>query len=516
MDKKFHGERDIWSTAEETPETVTFRRGASSQPQPPQMQQLQQPESSHQRANGFLNDLKTLESSFCGLSFSDSTLRQNGHHPDRFNPVINGGSSGGLGGGPGLGGSAGLGGLGGSGGHGGGGYMFPQSASYHQRELEGFNQMQQRDGAYRYGYDGTMYGSSSSFASRNRYPWDGMNSPLMGYGGYNHDQAMAMMNGREITILSMAKDQVMSEHVLKMISQSTKETIDVIFNALIGQICDLMVDPFASDVVKKLLGKCSFEQIAMIVDMVTQEQSQFVNICFDSLGSAAIELLLLNIHRRGGDEQVSRMVATISSVALRLAKTSHAKDIILACFSLFTYNQCRLLVEVVARHCYQIGIDQHGCYMLQLCVYDQSRKVNYEVQQRMICEIITHSVKLCLNCYGNYVVQFILELDNLHVTRALVLQLVGSYAHLSRNKYGSHAVQKLLRLRCVETRLIINDLLAEMDSLLLDPYGNYVIQTAWFVSEVDVRQVLMWHIERNIRLMRCNKFGNKILEKLHL
>ncbi|EOA32189.1 hypothetical protein CARUB_v10015445mg [Capsella rubella] len=34
----------------------------------------------------------------------------------------------------------------------------------------------------------------------------------------------------------------------------------------------------------KLLAKCSSEQIAMIVDMVTQEQSQFVNICYESLG----------------------------------------------------------------------------------------------------------------------------------------------------------------------------------------------------------------------------------------
>lgn len=81
-------------------------------------------------------------------------------------------------------------------------------------------------------------------------------------------------------------------------------------------------------------------------------------------------------------------------------------------------------------------------------------------------------------------VQYIVELNNQHVINALVRQLIGNYAHLARNKYGSHVVQKLLRLRGVDTRLIVVDLLSQIDTLLLDPFGNYVIQTAWFVSKV--------------------------------
>ncbi|XP_010484874.1 PREDICTED: putative pumilio homolog 13 [Camelina sativa] len=140
----------------------------------------------------------------------------------------------------------------------------------------------------------------------------------------------------------------------------------------------------------------------------------------------------------------------------------------------------------------------------------------FQIRQRFINEIITHALKLCLNCYGNYVVQYVVELENQQVTEALVVQLLGSYAYLARNKYGSHAVQKLLQLKSINTRLIVNDLVQEIDTLLLDPFGNYVIQTAWFVSKDDVRQMLRWHIERNIRLMRCNKFGNKILERLNI
>jgi len=86
--------------------------------------------------------------------------------------------------------------------------------------------------------------------------------------------------------------------------------------------------------------------------------------------------------------------------------------------------------------------------------------------------------------FRNYVVQYVLELDNQHVTDELVKKLMRNYAHLARNKYGSHVVQKLLKLRGIDSKLIVVGLLREIDTLLLDPFGNYVIQTAWFVSMV--------------------------------
>ncbi|XP_019097677.1 PREDICTED: putative pumilio homolog 13 [Camelina sativa] len=529
MDKKFrvntNGERDIWSTAEETPETATFRRGGT-QSQPPQMQQqpssqFHQPESSHQRvSNGFLSDLQTLESSFGGLSFSDSTVRQNGQPmpPNRYNQVINGGGSGVVGGGN--------------------GYMPPLSVGYYQREFEEiprFNRMQQRlsvqnDCSNRSSYD--TYGllnngflNGVSYSSRNHVsdqnPWDhsngfgtGMNNLWMGF-GYNHDQALAMANWREPpSILSMAKDKDLRDHLL-MTLLGPQERVDVIFNALIAHLFDLMVDSHANDVVRRLMDKCSPEQLIQILDMVTQSQSQFVNLCFDPLGTKAMQSLVINIRLRCGEDQILRFLGAITMVALRLSRSSNAKEVILECFCQFTFLQCRHLVEVVAGHCYQIAIDQHGCCLIQQC-FNNKRPMPFQIRQRFISEIITHALKLCLNCYGNYVVQYVVELENQQVTEALVVQLLGSYAYLARNKYGSHAVQKLLQLKSINTRLIVNDLVQEIDTLLVDPFGNYVIQTAWFVSKDDVRHMLKWHIERNIRLMRCNKFGNKILERLNL
>lgn len=87
-----------------------------------------------------------------------------------------------------------------------------------------------------------------------------------------------------LTTLSMAKDEDLRRYVQMDIVQGSKETVDMIFNDLIDHICDLMKDTYGHDVVMTLLKKCSSEQITIIANMVTHNQSQFVNICFDQLG----------------------------------------------------------------------------------------------------------------------------------------------------------------------------------------------------------------------------------------
>ncbi|KAL1207892.1 putative pumilio [Cardamine amara subsp. amara] len=559
MESKFrlntNGER---STAE-TPATA-FRRG---EPNQPQMQSSSssssQFQSDSQRSDEqFLNypnhdlDLGTLNSSFGNLSFSDSSVRQNGNplNHNLYNQPINGGAGAVRGGG-------------------GGGFLFPPPPppmSY-QLELELLRMSKLQELSYQndsvngnrsYGYDpsgGSIYnngflnGNSRDvpFPSRNQNPWEDMNGGF-GYGtngsmwnnnggfSYNQDPSSSMENERS-SLLFCAKDRVSCPQLKKRIIESSKETFDMIFNELIVHVCELMVDPFGHDVWNHMFPKCSKEQITMIADMITRHQYQFINICFDSLGTRALQFLLVFI-AKVSEDLIMRMVDTITIIALQLSRSNNGKHVILGCFKVFRLSHYRNLLEVIAQNCYQIAIDQHGCCLLQQALQlDRNPDPNQEavqpdreelrlralkkidraqLRQRLIQEIIANALKLCLNCYGNYVVQYIVEMDNRNVIELLVRQLLGNYGYLSRNKYGSHAVQKLLKIRNLDTRMIVHDLLIDIDTLLLDPFGNYVIQTAWLVSKDDMRSVLRWHIENNIRLMRCSKYGKKILEKLNL
>lgn len=108
----------------------------------------------------------------------------------------------------------------------------------------------------------------------------------------NHD-SYTMISDSRATMLSRAKDRVESLQLQSMIDEGSRETIDKIFGDLISHVCELMIDPFGHQVFRKLLEKCTEEQITQILGMVIQQPIQFVRICGDSNGYALLLLLLL-------------------------------------------------------------------------------------------------------------------------------------------------------------------------------------------------------------------------------
>ncbi|KAG2276858.1 hypothetical protein Bca52824_059413 [Brassica carinata] len=324
----------------------------------------------------------------------------------------------------------------------------------------------------------------------------------------NHDQSLYFGNPRTRSIASLAKDQSSSAELQRKISEGSKETIDVVFEGVIFHVCDLMVDPYGHHVLRKLMERCSSEQISQIVDVITQQQFGFVKICTDPVGALAVKSLLRCLQT---EEQILRIVRVVSLGALLLTRSSNA-FVILQCFKQFHPSHTRELLAVIAHNCLQIATDEYGCRMLQQCLETGCNVV----KQRLIQEIIANALRICADSYGNYVVQYLLELGDPNVTVSLIKQLLGNYAFLARNKFASHVVQKFLKIEYIDPSLIVYDLLKDIDTLLLDPFGNYVIQTAWFVCKDELRMILMMHIDRNKRLMRCNMYGNKILERLNL
>ncbi|KAG2269685.1 hypothetical protein Bca52824_064240 [Brassica carinata] len=342
-----------------------------------------------------------------------------------------------------------------------------------------------------------FYQSEVPFSPSNNHNSSGDQSPWSYSHGYvprTHDP-FNMNNSRATdNTLSRAKNRVASVELQNVILEGSRDTVDKIFDELISHVCELMTDSFGHQVFQKLMEKCTNEQITRILDIVTQQPIQFVRICGDLHGTRAVQDLIRCL---SSEEQISHFMVTICHVALLLSKSTNAND---------------GLLQMIVQNCYQVAIDHYGSCLLQQCI----GKSRQEIREPLIREIITNATNLCVDRYGNYVVQYVLELENFHVAAALSRYLSGNYVQLSCDKYGSHAVQKCLESRQFNSRMIINELLTDIDSLLVNPFGNYVIQTAWVVSQNDMRSELLYHIRRNHSLMRCNRYGRKILEKLNL
>ncbi|KAF8091835.1 hypothetical protein N665_0433s0004 [Sinapis alba] len=483
-----NGESNERETTNEENQTPTNQQDAS-QSHPSQFQ----PNNTHRSLRERLSrlpsvaDLKTLESSFRSLSVVDSTVPH--QTPFLENPWTNGSSSE-INGGAGDGVRVGV----------------------HRSLYNGYRgtwddsiNTTRNNGAF---LNGNSQGAFP-YSSRNRHNWDSDNE--FGPWGSGYDPSPFYRNPRMRSIASLAKDPNSSAELQRKISEGSKETIDVVFEGVIFHVCDLMVDPYGHHVLRKLMERCSSEQITQIIDVITQLQLQFVGICTDPVGALSVKSLLRYCLR--SEEQISRIVRAITGSLGELAFTRSGNSlVILQCFKLFQPSHTRDLLEVIAQNCLQIATDEYGCRMLQQCL-DTGCNV---VKQRLIKEIIANALRLCVNSFGNYVVQYLLELGDPNVTLLLLRQLSGNYAYLARNKFASHVVQKLLNVVYINPSTIVHDLLRDIDTLVLDPFGNYVIQTALLVCKGELRMILLRHIDRNKPLMRCNMYGNKILKRFNL
>lgn len=136
-----------------------------------------------------------------------------------------------------------------------------------------------------------------------------------------------------------------------------------------------------------------------------------------------------------------------------------------------------------------VSTDRHGCCVLQ-------RALDYATvhqQQVLATKIIHNSLSLIQDPFGNYVVQYVLDLANPDFTSSIVHELCGHICHLSKQKFSSNAIEKIIRVASPSDRLImINELMknGNVESMVCDSYANYVIQTCIdFADPIQRRQV---------------------------
>lgn len=92
----------------------------------------------------------------------------------------------------------------------------------------------------------------------------------------------------------------------------------------------------------------------------------------------------------------------------------------------------------------------------------------------------------------NYVLQYVFELQIQWAINEILERLEGSYTKLSMQKCSSNVVEKCLKLADDKHQArIVRELITygRVDHVMLDPYGNYVIQAALKQSKVKQKLV---------------------------
>ncbi|KAL1204217.1 putative pumilio [Cardamine amara subsp. amara] len=305
----------------------------------------------------------------------------------------------------------------------------------------------------------------------------------------------------------MAKDQHGCRFLQRIFDEGTSIDAMIIFNEVIAHVVELMMDPFGNYLMQKLLDVCTEEQRTQIVLVATSEPGQLIRISLNAYGTRVVQRLVETI-RTG--KQISLVKSALRPGFLDLIKDLNGNHVIQRCLQCLGTEDNKFIFDAATKYCTEIATHRHGCCVLQKCIAYSMR----QQREKLIAEISRNSLLLAQDPFGNYAVQFVIELRIPSAVAMMLAQLKGHYVELSMQKFSSHMVERCL-MHCPESRpQIVRELVSvpHFDHLLQDPYANFVIQAALAATKGPLHASLV-EVIRPHSILRNNPYCKRIFSR---
>jgi len=283
----------------------------------------------------------------------------------------------------------------------------------------------------------------------------------------------------------LSRDQVGCRLVQQALDEEGAMAATLILNEGLPFWGEAMVDPFGNYLFQKILEKITAEERVMLVKSVS---TRLVNASLNLHGTRSVqkivELCSLDEeqgYKSEGDSAADLLTRALAPAAARLCIDSHGNHVIQRILLKLGHNHSKFVFDAVAESVGDVARHRHGCCVIQRCLDSPPS----QARSRLVRRIVDKSLELMQDAYGNYVVQYVLDVCSDEDVHAVCESVVGKVTLLAIQKFSSNVMEKCLE-RCTDR--VKEHYMAELSEperireLMMDPFGNYVVQRALSVS----------------------------------
>ncbi|KAF8540796.1 armadillo-type protein [Trichophaea hybrida] len=308
-------------------------------------------------------------------------------------------------------------------------------------------------------------------------------------------------------IYSLCKDQHGCRYLQKKLEEGNPQYVEMIFKETHAHVVELMTDPFGNYLCQKLLEFTNHEQRTVLVNTAAP---RLVDIALNQHGTRALQKMIEFLSTR---EQIETIVHSLESKVVELIQDLNGNHVIQKCLNRLKPEDAQFIFDAVGEHCIPVGTHRHGCCVLQRCI-DHASGIQ---KIQLIQKITAHSLELVQDAFGNYVVQYILDLGEPKLSEPVILQFCGMLCDLAKQKFSSNVIEKCIRVAEPPTKkILIEEMISSgrIEDMLRDCYANYVIQTSIDYADAATRQRLADAIMPLLPSIRNFPYGRRIQSKL--
>ena len=248
--------------------------------------------------------------------------------------------------------------------------------------------------------------------------------------------------------------------------------ISNIIKELKGNFTKLMKDKNGNYFCSDLLKLCTSKQRLIILKEIIPE---FISLSINQYSNHPIQILIELIEL---DEEIEYINYIFNSLEqfLNVCLNSNGSYVIQRIISNIPENKRNCINKLFLNCIHILSCDMYGVVALKKFVYYSNNEFIYKC---IISNLIHHFIKISENTYGNYFVQYILEIwwNNKEMKNIKNL-ILFNFFRLSKNKFGSHICEMYIKLiNLNEKQILLCNLMKNGIYFLLlkDIYGVFVM-----------------------------------------
>lgn len=307
---------------------------------------------------------------------------------------------------------------------------------------------------------------------------------------------------------AMCRDQHGCRYLQKKLDEGNEEIVQIIYGETFDYLADLMVDPFGNYLCQKLVEKIDPSRRSEIILSVAPS---LATIAMNMHGTRAVQKVIELV---SSPDDIHAIRTALADVVVPLIKDLNGNHVIQKCLFHMSADENQFIYESVAKCCVEVAKHRHGCCVMQRCIDHASQGQRLLLVDR----IRDHALELVQDPYGNYVVQYALDLEFPALVQKVIGPFVGHMDALSTQKFSSNVIEKCLHVANARNRsLLVLEIAAcpALNSLIKDPYANYVIQTALSVSSQSDFNTLSAAIRPHLASLRNTPYGKRIQSRMN-
>jgi len=339
-------------------------------------------------------------------------------------------------------------------------------------------------------------------------------------------------------VVAFCQDQHGSRFIQQRLEVCSDADKQLIFDEILPTAQSLMTDVFGNYVLQKLFEFGTPDQCESLARLLT---NQCVQLSMQMYGCRVVQKALEYV----GTDRLIAIVGEFENppVLLRCVHDSNGNHVIQKCIEItskaaqdsdtqpevaeYLNSRIEIFIEAFKGRIKELSSHPYGCRVIQRILEHGSN----DQKTIILEELRQYYPELIQDMYGNYVIQFVMQHGWESDRQILIKEVQSKLLDFSQHKFASNVVERCLQFANKKDKdemiwAIINatfDLNNPVDaktghcvleSMVRDPYGNYVVQKVIDVSDERQRGAIMRYIKENIVQLRRYTYGKHIIVRL--